>query len=54
MGDKELPYWLLKRILVTCQTADFSQVSLAVNKVEAAQSNEDLLANERNLQSAAS
>jgi len=33
MGDKELPYWLLKRILLTCQTTDFAQVSLAVNKV---------------------
>jgi len=48
MGDKALPYWLLKRILVTCQTADFAQVSLAVNKVEGAQSTEDLLAIERN------
>jgi len=33
MGDKELPYWLLKRILLTCQTTDFAQVSLAVNKL---------------------
>lgn len=44
MGDKELPYWLLKRILVTCQSADFAQVSLAVNKVEGGTSAEDLLA----------
>ncbi len=36
MGDKELPYWLLKRILLTCQTTDFAQVSLAVNKVTGA------------------
>jgi biopolymer transport protein ExbD len=33
MGDREVPYWLLKRILFTCQTTDFAQVSLAVNKV---------------------
>lgn len=33
MGDREVPYWLLKRILYTCQTSDFAQVSLAVNKV---------------------
>ena len=43
MGDKELPYWLLKKILMTCQTADFAQVSLAVNKVAGAKSPEDLL-----------
>ncbi|MEM9624213.1 MAG: biopolymer transporter ExbD [Pseudomonadota bacterium] len=36
MGDKELPYWLLKRILLTCQNTDFAQVSLAVNKVNGA------------------
>lgn len=35
IGDKALPYWLLKRILMTCQTTDFARVSLAVNKVEA-------------------
>jgi len=34
IGDKALPYWLLKRILMTCQTTDFARVSLAVNKVE--------------------
>lgn len=33
MGDKAVPYWLLKRILFTCQSTDFAQVSLAVNKV---------------------
>lgn len=35
MGDKELPYWLLKKIMVTCQNNDFAKISLAVNKVEA-------------------
>lgn len=43
IGDKELPYWLLKKILMTCQTSDFAQVSLAVNKVGGAESPEDLL-----------
>ncbi len=33
LGDKELPYWLLKRILHTCQTTEFARVSLAVNKL---------------------
>ena len=42
MGDKELPYWLLKRILMTCQTTDFAKVSLAVNKVAGVESIEDL------------
>jgi len=37
MGDKDVPYWLLKRILYTCQTTDFAQVSLAVNKIYGAQ-----------------
>ena len=42
IGDKELPYWLLKRILMTCQTTDFAQVSLAVNKVGGPQTIEEL------------
>ncbi len=42
IGDKELPYWLLKRILMTCQTTDFAQVSLAVNKVSGPQTVEEL------------
>ncbi len=43
MGDKELPYWLLKRILMTCQTTDFAKVSLAVNKVPGVERVEDLM-----------
>ncbi len=35
MGDRELPYWLLKQIMLTCQTTSFAQISLAVNKMEA-------------------
>jgi biopolymer transport protein ExbD len=35
MGDHEIPYWLLKKIILTCQTTDFVRVSLAVNKLEA-------------------
>jgi biopolymer transport protein TolR len=34
MGDKALPYWLLKKIMLTCQTTDFARISLAVNKLE--------------------
>ena len=37
MGDRELPYWLLKRILTTCQSTEFSNVALAVNKVAGAE-----------------
>lgn len=34
MGDKTIPYWVLKRILMTCQDVDFAHISLAVNKIE--------------------
>ncbi len=34
MGDHELPYWLLKKIMYTCQSEDFARISLAVNRVE--------------------
>ncbi len=30
MGDKELPYRLLKRVMATCTAADYGQISLAV------------------------
>lgn len=33
MGDHELPYWLLKKIMYTCQSEDFARISLAVNRV---------------------
>ena len=32
MGDRELPYKLLKRIMLTCQRADYSRIALAVNR----------------------
>ncbi len=32
MGDKEIPYKLLKRIMLTCTQTGFSQVSLAVTR----------------------
>jgi len=35
MGDREIPYWLLKRIMMTCQATDFANVSLAVNRTKA-------------------
>lgn len=34
MGDHELPYWLLKKVMLTCQTTDFARISLAVNKLQ--------------------
>ena len=34
MGDREIPYWLLKQIMVTCQNTAFTQISLAVNRLE--------------------
>jgi len=35
MGDRELPYGLLKKIMLTCQSADFARISLAVNRISA-------------------
>ena len=32
MGDKEIPYRLLKRIMLTCTQTGYSQVSLAVTR----------------------
>lgn len=32
MGDRDIPYWLLKRIMTTCQATDFANVSLAVSR----------------------
>lgn len=38
MGDKEIPYTLLKKIMLTCAGAKFSNISFAVNqKSEAAE-----------------
>jgi len=34
MGDREIPYWLLKRVMATCQATDFANVSLAVNRIK--------------------
>lgn len=36
MGDREIPYGLVKRIMMTCQATDFANVSLAVNRTKAA------------------
>ncbi len=33
MGDKTIPYWLLKKIMLTCQASDFARISLAVNQL---------------------
>ncbi|MBV1906696.1 MAG: biopolymer transporter ExbD [Pseudomonadales bacterium] len=41
MGDREIPYWLLKKIMLTCQSANFAHISLAVNKLEESDDNAD-------------
>jgi biopolymer transport protein ExbD len=33
MGDEALPYELLKRVMLSCQTANFTRIALAVNQV---------------------
>ena len=33
LGDRNLPYELLKRIMTTCQHAEFTKIALAVNQV---------------------
>ena len=33
MGDKGLPYDLLKRVMLSCQTANYTHIALAVNQV---------------------
>ncbi len=35
MGDRDIPYALLKRIMMTCQATEFANVSLAVNRTKA-------------------
>ena len=37
MGDKQIPYWLLKKIMLTCTTEDYARISLAVNGLQAKQ-----------------
>lgn len=38
MGDKEIPYVLLKKIMLTCASTDFTNISLAVVSKQAGQS----------------
>ena len=37
MGDKEIPYILLKKIMLTCSSARYSNISLAVNRAQVKQ-----------------
>jgi hypothetical protein len=30
MGDKDIPYRLLKKVMATCTASDYGQISLAV------------------------
>ena len=34
MADKEIPYILLKKIMLTCSSAQFSNISLAVSRAQ--------------------
>lgn len=34
MGDRQIPYWLLKKIMLTCTTEDYARISLAVNRMQ--------------------
>ncbi len=36
MGDQEVPYKLLKKVMTTCALADYRDISLAVNSLPAA------------------
>ena len=38
MGDRELPYRLLKRVMATCTAADYGRISLAVMRTGAGES----------------
>ena len=49
MGDKTIPYWVLKQIIMTCQDADFAHVSLAVNKIETPNPKPELAATQANV-----
>ena len=42
MGDKDTPYWLLKRIIQTCSAANYRDIALAVNQIPGAKA-EDVL-----------
>jgi len=35
MGDRQIPYWLLKKIMLTCTSEDYARISLAVNQAKA-------------------
>ena len=37
MGDQEIPYQLLKKIMLTCASADYTNISLAVVRKMAAE-----------------
>ena len=46
MGDKELPYRLLKKVMASCTAADYGKISLAV--MQRAPENTQLMANKVN------
>lgn len=42
MGDKDTPYWILKRIIQTCSAENYRDIALAVNQIPGAKA-EDVL-----------
>ena len=42
MGDKDTPYWILKRIIQTCAAENYRDIALAVNQIPGAKA-EDVL-----------
>ena len=45
MGDENIPYQLLKRVMTTCAQADYRDISLAVNALPAMNKDEFIKAN---------
>ena len=44
MGDQDMPYKLLKRIMTTCADSDYRDITLAVNTAVPSAAEEPLLA----------
>lgn len=41
IGDRDLPYALLKRVMYTCQQTDFTKIALAVNSIGASKGGQE-------------
>ena len=47
MGDRELPYNLLKKVMASCTAADYGRISLAVTQAAPGATTEELIASAR-------